>query len=120
MGGKRSPSFEYEQPAGLYRLCTHIMFSLLVLPFELQNIPIYLIFGHVCILLSGLLNYLSTQSLTDLTEMMVYIVVLIPCILIVESFVVAEVKQGVIHLLMIDNVSEFVELLLEHQNWLVI
>jgi hypothetical protein len=119
MGGQRSPSFEYEQPASLYWLGAHIMFSLLVLP-ELQNIPIDLIFGHVCILLSRLLNSLAAQSLADLTEMMVHIVVLVKGILIVESFVVAEVTQGVILLLMIDNVSEFVEFLLEHQNWLVI
>jgi hypothetical protein len=76
MGGQRSPSFEYKQPAGLYRLGAHIMFSLLVLP-ELQNIPIYLIFWHVCILLSRLLNSLAAQSLADLTEMMIHIVVLV-------------------------------------------
>ena len=76
MGGKRSPSFEYKQPACLYWLSAHIMFSLLVLP-ELKNIPIYLIFGHVCILLSRLLNSLAAQSLADLTEMMVHIVVLV-------------------------------------------
>lgn len=119
MGGKRSPSFEYEQPACLYWLGAHIMFSLLVLP-ELQNIPIDLVFGHVCILLSRLLNSLTAKSLADLAEMMVHVVVLVKSILIVESFVVAEVTQGVILLLVIDNVSEFVELLLEHQNWLVI
>ena len=95
------------------------MFSLLVLP-ELKNVPVYLVFGHVCILLSRLLNSLSAQSLANLAEMMIHIVVLVESVLIVESLVVAEVTQGMILFIMVHNVSEFVKFLLEHQHWFVI
>jgi hypothetical protein len=119
MGGKRSPSFEYKQATGFYRLGAHIMFSLLVLP-ELKDVPIDFIFGHVRILLSRLLDSLSAQSLADLAEMMIHIVVLVKSVLVVESLVVAEVTQGMVLLIMIHDVSEFVEFLLEHQHWFVI
>ena len=95
------------------------MFSLLVLP-ELKDVPIDFIFGHVRILLSRLLDSLSAQSLADLAEMMIHKVVLVKSVLVVESLVVAEVTQGMVLLIMIHDVSEFVEFLLEHQHWFVI